>query len=324
MSALLAVVMLECGCASRPRPTSPVAVAPTPPPATRPALTAAPIIDIARGGGGVPLEEAQVPQNNEQLKESLLKAYSGRFVLPENASPVTLQGNDTRSLELLKIDLSNSVVRDSFRPRQYQAPAKPEPGIAVRRFEYIAAPLLYQNGQTHWRLWAEDAYLSLLRNPNGKNTLTLTDAREGGFEFTISLADLRPMLLKGSMVSSNGAFKVSDADVRFTSDNPRNVTLDMKITAALFFVPTTFQMHVRADIDPWCNVKLSELSCQGLDAGGSVVAVFIDTGLQKQNGKLLPLVRWPGDKVVLTDVQFRVDESLTITARFARDQAAEK
>jgi hypothetical protein len=82
------------------------------------------------------------------------------------------------------------------------------------------------------------------------------------------------------------------------------LALQIQIKATFLFLPMTFRMSARADIDPWCNVKLSGLSCEGLDPGGTLLAAFVNRAVQKYNGQLLTLARWPEDRVQLTDLQF--------------------
>lgn len=308
------VLAMMVGCASKPK--SPVVQ--KPPPATRPVLAAKPVIDISRGGGGLPLDDVKSLDSRTQLVEGLRKGYERRLIMPQTDAWIRLVGTDHRRLDSLAIDLSNQAVRDTYKPSQYEAPGKPEPGISAKTFEYRAWPLIYQNGQTRWRIEATEAQFSLVRDRAGKHSLVLSDAKEGLFEFSVRLDDIKPMLMRSASANAPAGFVMKDVDVQFSSDGPRSLTIDTKIESSIFFVPTTIHMHARADIDQWCNVRLSEVSCKGQDAGGAVVAAFLEPTLEKQNEKVLPLVKWPEDRVVVKDVQIKLDESLTINAKFGR------
>ena len=111
-----------------------------------------------------------------------------------------------------------------------------------------------------------------------------------------------------------------DVDLQLASDNPHNLSIQMQLKATVLLVPVTVRLKGRADIDQWCNLKLSDLSCEGLDTGGKLAAAFAKGPLEKCNGMLMPLVRWPEDRVVLTDVEFHLDDSLNISATFAGRQ----
>jgi hypothetical protein len=313
--AMTTLLLLGGACSSSPKPAVAHHVAPVKAPATAP--TPPPVIDISRGGGGVPLDKASDLDSREAFLAGLIKQYQARITMPDGVSPITMVGDDHRNLDLLRIDVSNGKVRQEFVPKQYSAPGQPEPGIATKKFEYLASPLFYQNGSTRWHLVAYDARLGLLRNRDGQASLAITDAREGEFEFSLPLAELKTMMMGGSAANKTGAVKVKDVDLKFTSDNPHSLTVEMRVELAILYVPATFRVHGRADIDERYNVRLSELSCKGEDATGMVVAALIEGPMQKMNGRIQPLVRWPGDRVQLTDVQIRLDESLGITAKFA-------
>jgi hypothetical protein len=308
MVCLLALVV---GCAARPK-TRVVEKLPT----TRPVVTGRPVLEISRGGAGLPLDNpASLTSSNELLKD-LLASYEKRLILPDAHSPVTLVGNNPRRLDRLQVNLSDAVIRDKYRPSQFNAPGKLEPALSVREFEYVAWPLYYQKVPTCWRLSASDARFGLLRDPGGRQTLVLTEAREGNFEFQVKLADLKPMMLRGAAANPRTGFGVQDVDVTLSSDNSRSLTVDMLVKAAILYVPTTVRLHARADVDEWCNVRLTQLSCQGMDPGGVLLAGVLAGTIEKYEGKLMPLARWPDNRIVLTDVQFTLDDSLNITGQF--------
>jgi len=309
------VLNLALGCAAH---TKRVAMV-KPAPATRPVLTGRPLMDISRGGAGLPLEDVQGVKSRDQLMHGLTSGLDKRLELPTDHQVVVAKGVD-RKLDLLRIDVSKGKIRSTYNPKQFASPGNPEPAITVKKFEYLAWPIYYQNGETRWRLAATDVKFGLLKDRNGQQALIMTDAREGSFDFSVPLASIRPMLLKAGSGNGGAGSFVQDVDVQFTSGNPRSLTVGMDVKAVFLFVPLSVRLHARADLDQWCNVQFSELSCEGLDAGGKAVAALAQGQIDKYNGKVLPLVRWPGDRVVLSDVRVTVDDALRITAKFqARD-----
>lgn len=303
------------GCASKPKKV----VALKPAPATRPVLKERPVMDISRGGAGLPVEEVSEVRSAEQLAHGLVSGLDKRLELPATREAVVVLGSGDQ-LDLLRIDVSDGKIRANYTPKQFSQPGKPEPAIAVKKFEYLAWPITYQDRETRWKLAASDVKFGLLKDKSGKQTLVMTDAREGTFDFSLQIASIRPMLLRAVSANGGAGNMLRDLNVSITSDNPRSLTVEMDVKALVLFIPTTVRMHARADLDRWCNVQLSELRCEGLDAGGAIIAKLAEGQIEKMNGKVLPLVKWPGDRVVLSDVQFHVDEALKINAKFeARD-----
>ena len=81
-------------------------------------------------------------------------------------------------------------------------------------------------------------------------------------------------------------------------------------------VPTAITLSGRIDIDENFNAKLSHLSCTGTEAGGPVLASFINNALKKYDGKVMPLAAFPGDKLKMRDLRIAVDDALHIDAEF--------
>lgn len=316
-------LLLLAGCTARTKPRVAIKAPAAPahavakPTVARPSF-AAPILDIFRGGAGLPLEISDDLTSQQQLVQGLRKGYERRIDLKESRSWITLDGADPRRLDLLKIDLTNQAVREDFTATAYERPSKLEPGIRARQFEYLARPLLYRNGATQWRISASDARFSLLRDKAGRETLILSDAREGSFEFSVLLADISPMLLGAISKRSAFGFVARNIEVEFTSQNPRNLVMDLRMKGSMLLVPATVQIHGRLDIDEACNVRFTELTCTGEDAGGAMMAAFAEPALKKQQRRVAPLVSWPGNRIVVKDVHITVDEALRIRGEFGR------
>src|SRR5262249_16843420 len=199
---LLAIGLCLGGCASKPKGDPSVRTTLPPKP-----IMEKPVIDFARGGAGLPLEGVSTLHSQEDLIRGLTLGYQPRVTLPDLASaPILVTGGVFPMIDSLRIDLSQATVRPDYKPRQFKAAGALEPALSVANFEYIAAPLHYQNWATYWRLAASGARLGLLRGRSGQSTLVLTDAVEGSFEFSMNLDDLPQMLLAGARSNARGGF----------------------------------------------------------------------------------------------------------------------
>ena len=73
---------------------------------------------------------------------------------------------------------------------------------------------------------------------------------------------------------------------------------------------------VTATIPAALDVRLSGLRCDGENLGGLLLAGFIDDAMQKQNGKVMPLAAWPGNKLHLSGAQIVIDDHIRIKGGF--------
>src|SRR5207245_7177797 len=122
--------------------------------------------------------------------------------MPRDHDPITLAG-EFPHLDLLRIDLSNGSLKKDFRPHQFKKPSAPQPSVFTRQFEYLARPMRYEDGLIEMHINACDAEMSLIRDGD-QASLVLTDAAEGSFEFSMHVADIRPMLLAGATAHAHG------------------------------------------------------------------------------------------------------------------------
>ena len=305
---VLALAFAVTGCAaSRPKPQ-----APEPPPVV---LIDKPVIDFSRGAAGLPLEQVSALRAPTDLVSALTAGFAKRLHLPPGESAVSVTG-PWPNLDLLRVNLSHGTVREDYKPRQFKAPAAATPVLATRRLEYLATPLYYDNGPTNWSISADDAKLGLIHDDKGNKGLVLTDCSDGAFEFSLRRADLEPMLLAGAKDHSRGGFAVRGVELSLSSDNSRSLAADMTVRASWLLLPATFRLRGRLDIDDAFNVHLSDLSCEGQDVTGVLIAGFIDKAMRKYNNKALPVARWPENRITLTSVAVRLDECVTLRATF--------
>jgi hypothetical protein len=301
---LLTLAMLLTGCAHRSRSEA----------QTQFTYVSKPVIDFGRGGGGLPIEGIKQLNTGADLLLGLTHGYRSRVELPKNHDAITLAG-EFPNLDLLRIDLTDGTLKKDYKPHQFKKPTAPQPIIFAKQFEYVARPLRYQNGPMQWHISAKDAELSIIRDGE-QSSLVLTSASEGSFEFSMSVADLKPMLLAGAKAHGKGGFSVKDIAFDARCENERSLVIDMKVQANWLLVPASFRLAGRLDLDEQFNVRLSGLRCDGQNLGGLLLAGFIDDAMQKHNGKVMPLAAWPGNKIHLSNAQLQLDDQIRIKAGF--------
>jgi hypothetical protein len=283
----------------------------------KPPAMGRPVLDFSRGAGGLPLVGEGTPTSAGDLLSRLRAGYALRVDMPGGVDPVQAVGTWPK-LESLRVDLSNGNVKGDYKPREEKKPGQLRPAFQVGQFQYVAEPLVYQNGGTRWNMWATDATFFILKANDAVETLVLADAKEGGLKFGMRTADVKPMLLAGARQHAKGGFWVKDLQFNATeSDDGHTVEASMRVEALWLLVPTTFTMSGRASVDENCYLHLSNMTCRGEDVGGEIVAGFVNKSLAKHEGKMMPLAVWPGDRIALKDVRLRVGEEIRLEVLFA-------
>ncbi len=310
LSALLGVV----GCATTHHPTPHVLA--TTQPATRPVAAGKPLIDFTKGMAGFPIEGKLPLDSREHLLSELTGGYAARVDLPTSRPSVVITGKFPH-MDSLLVDLSDGMVRTSYRPTSLKSVKKTTPLATVKYISYTACPLHYGDSSTNLKITASDAKLALIHGKGEKAVLVMTDVAQGEASFDVTLADLNQIVhVAADDNGGKAVFFVRHTHLAMSSDNPHSLAASMDIEGFWLLIPTAIRLSGRIDIDDNFNATLSHLSCVGTEVGGPLMAGFIDPALKKYEGRTLPLVAFPGDKLKLRDLHMAVDDSLRVNVVF--------
>jgi hypothetical protein len=305
---------LIAGCQTTHHPV--VARVITTQPTSRPALAAKPMIDFSKGAAGFPLVGRAPLNSKDNLVAELTGGYLARVDLPTTQPAVVAQGHYP-DLDSLEINLSGGTIKTSYRPTSLKSVRKMMPIATVKSLSYVADPLHYDDASQSLKITASDVKLALIRGRGDKEVLVMTDASEGEAQFFVSLADLNTIVRDATDDNAGRAvFFVRRTQLTMASENPRSLQATVEIHGFWLLIPTSITLTGRLDVDRDFNAKLSHLSCTGTDVGGPLLAGFIDSALKKYEGKEMPLAAFPGDKLKMRDLQFRVDDALHVDAAF--------
>ena len=309
---LAAAVALGVGCSSRPKPPA-VDAAVVKPPVQ---MLQKPAIDLSRGVAGFPLEGRDVPKSPGDAIESLRRAYANRLE-GQNDIRIDAVGQHLMDLQSLTIDLTGSTVRSTYTPKDQAKTDQAKTFILADRLAYIANPLKYQGYAAGLEVAATNAELTLIPTVENQWTLVLSDCHTGSARLRVGLEDLRQGILAAARQRQSVAFGVQDLAIDLASPTSRSLRVAIDVQARLFFVPARFTIRGKAAVDEQFNVHFSELSADGHDPSGAIVANFVQDRLQKYNDKAAPLVKLPGGKIHLTGLMFDVTDELSIDVNFA-------
>lgn len=313
LSAVL--LALATGCRSRP-----TAMGDLPAPTTQPVeILQKPAVDLARGGAGFPLDSVTPPASIAQLRQQLTAAYLAR--LEDSPSvKVVAHGVSLSQLDLLEIDLTGSRVKGTIAPKPQDDPRAKitaTPFMEVATLRYLADPLKYRGYDASMTLEAADARLALMPDPAGRLTLALYDCRQGKARISMELDDLERGLAAAVRMRGGFATQIKSIRIRLLSESTRTLEAELTIHASVLAVPTTLRLIGRADVDNNFNVHFTSLAAAGNDPSGAVIAAFVQAKLDRINNKAAPLLKLPGDKIRVTDLNITLDRRLTVDISFA-------
>ncbi|MGN6507356.1 MAG: hypothetical protein ACTHM6_17505 [Tepidisphaeraceae bacterium] len=286
---------------------------PEPPPSTKPVeLLKKPAIDLSRGGAGFPLAATTMPSNPWALRSALEKGYDRRLVDPTLTRVDLRPGFAPGAIERLAINLTGNTVRPDFVPQNPPKDAKPAGRLQVEQLEDLADPLKYATYAAGMRLMASDAELELIPDGHDEYLLNLVNCRDGQATFELSVDALQQSLANGVTIKRSPAFMIDSVDLSLSSANERSLAADVLVHAKVLFVPATFRLTGRLDVDADFNVHFLNLLATGTDPAGMLVAQLVQTKLDKVNGKAAPLLKFPGDQIKVDALQIHLSDILTV------------
>ena len=265
------------------------------------------------------LASRKLPATREDLIAAMVGGMRGHVKLPDNADVVTAEGDDYPWLRRLKVDLTNAGVDTGHKPTKLNSKEKMQPGLRAEQFQFCATPLNVDGGHVALDVRARQVRLGVQHDKAGSPVLVLDDARDGQVDCQTTTRDLGT-IFRASANERGKPFGLSVQKAKLElvgGDDDRALSADLRLASRLLLVPITlhFKAHVAVDGDG--NATLSGLSCDGDDVAGALITQFIRPTLAQYNGRTMPLVAFPSERIRLRDVTVHVDgENVRVAAAF--------
>lgn len=278
---------------------------------------ARPLLDFSRGIGGLPLICSQLPLTTPGLQLALIEAHSKRLLLPAaTQSVIRIEEATYPAIKTMSVDISGAQVRPDYRPAEFKKPVISDRVLKIKNFDYRAWPVRFATAEGFLRIRAEDVSMALLQE-NGQSCLVLSDARDGEMEIAFSIDDLRTALLSAARQHAGKVgFTVKDLTVSLSLESENQALATMDVWGNWLVFPGHVRFTGRVRLDDAFHAHVTDLAVKGVDFGGKAMASVIDGKLRKTNGKVVPLVRFPGNRIQLRDVHMNVDDKWRLNARF--------
>lgn len=284
------------------------------PPAAKAPLSKDAWID-ARNICVFPLNTQGIPGAPADLAAALTAGLKEDYAFPESATPVALDSAKLPACEAVTIDLTDASFSRKRPKLDKNTPASP--GLKVAKFQVSGHPVLLGKAKLEYSLSAQDAQLDLQRDRQGRSVLVLTHASAGAFRASIAGNDLQAFLQSTIQdVGKKYGFDVQKLKLKMGAPADRTLATDLKVSFGVAGLGGIIHFKGKLVVDNDLGATLTNLHLVGQGPVGNVVVALLGPGMQKYDGERRPLVDFPGRQMALRDVQFKVDDSVHLSAAF--------
>lgn len=263
------------------------------------------------------LGEGRMPEDPHELSVALNEGWKRIIFPPDPDKAVLIEGGTYPSIDTLRIDFSDALLRPSPSKEKLDLNNRVEKNLEVEHLEVRGEPMLLRTAKLNMRLQADGATMDMERDRHGKPVLMLAQAKSGSLSFDVSRADAEAIMLQRArdMASHSG---VTIERLKFTvvPETPRALSVSLYVSTKVALIPAGMLFKAHVVVDDSMNARISGLTCDGDEALGPLIVHFLRPVLARYNGRTRPLVSFPAKDMQLHDVAVTVDDRLHLTAAF--------
>ena len=261
-----------------------------------------------------------LPSTKNDLVTAIVTGLKNSVKLDDKIQTIQADGTTYPSLQKLQVDLTNTQLDTGKKPVKLKSKEPIAQGITADQFVFRAAPMKIDGGAINLNIQAREVNLGLLHDRAERPVLALSSARDGSVDCQTTTDDLSKIF----RASANERGKAVGLSVRKTqltlkSQNDRDLSADIRFASVLLLVPIQLHFTAHVTVDEDGNATLSNLTCDGDDAAGSLITTFIRPVLKDYDNKTMPLVAFPTPDVHLRNVAIHLnDQTVHLTANFGK------
>ncbi len=262
----------------------------------------------------LPLHSATFPATAAELKALLNRSVQELF----EGAPDAVAVEDLAYPELRALTLTLDGA--SLRPNPPRPPAlagATSPALTAESLQLAAAPLRLGPVGLQVRLAAEDVALHQGRDAAGEIMLVLQSAKNGTVEISAPATEVEQAIaaLAKAEAGKHGV-TIEEVKLHARSRDERSVDAEVQVLARKLFFRTTVRIRARLELDDDLNARLSEVSCEGEGAIGSVACGVLEPHVRKLDGRVFPLMALPLGEIKLREVRLAAGDQLRVSAEF--------
>lgn len=260
-----------------------------------------------------------IPQSTDALRNDIADTL-GRYL---NGVPPTVSiDGDLAAIDELLIDTSQAeVITTATLPKLPDTALLTDkrPGPTVRFLELRGHPILIEGSKLHFSFEARDASFSFAYEPAGdRHWLQLDRTVEGKIETHMRRSDLEHLIVASAAgIAAEKGITITSTQLDLTSPDDRSVAMKLTVNAKKLFVSAVITITGHLRVDDAFLAHVSNLRCSGTGMVGSMVCPYLQTHLDKANGRSISLLLFPVGGVTLKDLKVTTTDGIAIAANFA-------
>ncbi|MEY2480761.1 MAG: hypothetical protein QOI04_1688 [Verrucomicrobiota bacterium] len=261
-----------------------------------------------------PLRTKTLPASAAELSDLIEKSL--REVVEASANFVRVSDRAYPELEEIRVTLDGATLRMPP-PKPPKPVGSSSPALHANRIAFSGKEMSIQGAQLNVVFDASNVELHESREVNGDIVLVLQRAADGKIDINISKRDLEDVLtaLARAEASKRGV-AIEHVDLVLETRGPRSIGAVVNVAVRKAFFSAKIKIAGHLDIDDQLLAKLSNLSCKGEGAIGSLACGVLTPILQRANNRSFSLIALPMGEVQLRDVQIAAGDQISVQARF--------
>ena len=261
-----------------------------------------------------PLRTKNLPTDAAGLADALEKSLREAVEVPGKF--VQVSDREYPALEEIRVTLDGASLRVPP-PNPPKPVGKSSPALRADRVAFTGKGMSIQGAWLDVVFDASNVELHESREANGDIVLLLHRAGDGQIDINISKRDLEQVLatLAREEARKRGV-TIEHVDLALESRGPRALSAIVDLRARKSFFSATIKIAGDLAIDDQLSAKLSNLSCKGEGAIGSVACGVLAPILERANNRSFSLMALPIGEVHLRDVRISAGDQISVQARF--------
>jgi hypothetical protein len=180
-----------------------------------------------------------------------------------------------------------------------------------------ARKVFVQGAPINLQLEAHDVVFHEGRDDNGDVLLLVHKIRTGHIVISATQLDLENAIAGfAQREAGKNGIAIEQTRVALRARGPRSISADVRLSARKLLFRAKIDISGQIHIDDEFVAKISNLSCRGDGAVGSIACGVLDPHLRKLDGQTFPLMSLPMGEVTLRDIRIAVADTVEITADF--------
>jgi hypothetical protein len=261
-----------------------------------------------------PLRTKTLPSGAQALADALEKSL--REVVETPADFVRVSDRAYPELDEIRVSLDGATLKMPP-PNPPKPVGKTSPALRADRIAFSGKEMSIQGARLDLAFDASDVELHENREANGDIVLLLHRAGDGKIDINISKRDLERVLITLARDEARKrGVTIENVDLVLESRGPRALSATVDLRARKSFFSATIKIAGNLEIDEQLSAKLSNLSCKGEGAIGSLACGVLAPILERANNRSFSLMALPIGEVQLRDVQISAGDQISVQARF--------